>query len=61
MRRDVHETANLAGVERQVASRLKHELLGVIDELTKADEQFEVEVETSEDVQRELRSLGYIQ
>lgn len=61
MRRDAHETANLAGVERQVASRLKHELLGVIDELSKADERFDVEVETSEDVQRELRSLGYIQ
>jgi arylsulfatase A-like enzyme len=61
MRRDAHETANLAGVEREVAGRLKHELLGVIDELTKADEQFQVEVETSEDVQRELRSLGYIQ
>lgn len=61
MRLDYTETANLIGIEREVASELKHQLLGAIDEYTSSNEQFNVELETSEDVQRELRSLGYIQ
>jgi arylsulfatase len=61
MRHDFAETANLLRVERAVAGDLKHQLLGAIDSYTATNEQFQVELETSEEVQRELRSLGYIQ
>jgi arylsulfatase A-like enzyme len=61
MRFDFVETTNLIGVERDIAGQLKHELLGKINEYTQTNEQFQVEIETSEDVQKELRALGYIQ
>ncbi|MDX1503303.1 MAG: sulfatase [Thermoanaerobaculia bacterium] len=61
LRGDFAESVNLIGVYPEIAGEMKAQLLAELKEYADSAGEYQVEQETSEEVLRDLRALGYIQ